>query len=172
MVPTGRLAASRRRLSDTERLTAVWIGLAAVLLAARFWILRLAEHVTGGGNPVLLPWFPLAAYQDVCCVVAFAAAAAGLLRRLEHPLWRGLVRTGAWTVGLVAALYAAMSAQIFGFLNTPLTYRLIAMSDRLRGIRSSIDAVVTRERLSTLIAAPFAMCVVALLLIACAPRIA
>ena len=83
----------RRRLTlnDAELLTAGWMALAVILIAARCWILHLAGKAQPGGA-VLTPWLPLAIYQDLSLVVALALLADLLLRRVSQPRGRLLLR--------------------------------------------------------------------------------
>ncbi len=165
----GLVAFSGVRLTDQQRLTALWISLSAVLIVTRFAVLRLAENTPGNGK-LFLCWLPLAAFQDLALVVALACCAGLVLRWASRPRTRIAVRAAAWGTSLVIAVYAAMHVEIYRFLKTPLTVRLIEMSDRLRGIRTSIDAAVTHERLLTVVAAPIAVMILAALLIFCLSR--
>jgi len=161
---------TRRKLSDAERLSAGWIALAVVLVAARFWVLRLAQKSLNDGT-LLTPWLPLAAYQDICFVAVLACLTDWLLRVTSRPSVRWVVRATAWATCLIAAWYAVVSAEIFRFLSTPLTYRLIAMSDNLRGIRSSMEAALTNERLIAVVSAPIVVLVIAVSIISTAGRV-
>jgi arylsulfatase A-like enzyme len=147
----------------------VWIALAVVLVAARFWVLHLAERALNDGT-LLTPWLPLAAYQDICLVAALAWLTDSILKITSRPAVRWAVRVATWATCLIAAWYAVVSAEIFRFLSTPLTYRLIAMSDNLRGIRSSMESALTSERLVAVASAPIAMLVLAVFLIGPASR--
>jgi arylsulfatase A-like enzyme len=149
---------------DTLPLAAAWIALALVLLGMRFWILLLA----GDAQPskaTLLPWLPLAAYQDVAFVLVLAWLAGRLLETTANPRGRLLIRLFLWAACLVAAWYSLASVEIFRFLSTPLTYRLIAMSDNLRGIRSSMDAALTHQRLALVASAPVIVLAIAFALV-------
>jgi arylsulfatase A-like enzyme len=161
---------ARRRLTDAERLTAAWIALVVVLVAARVWVLHLAEKALNDGT-LLTPWLPLAIYQDIGFVAALAWLADSILRITSRPSARWAVRATVWATCLIAAWYAVASAEIFRFLSTPLTYRLIAMSDNLRGIRSSMESALTLERLAAVASAPIAMLVIAVVLIGPASRL-
>lgn len=156
---------------ELNRLTAGWLALFGVLFVARFWVLILAERATPN-HPILLPWLPLAAYQDVAFVVIVATCLTALLRRARGAGVRRLVKVVAWGVVAGGSLYAVLSAEIFRFLKTPLTYRLIAMSDQLRGIRSSLDAAVTAERLAAVLAAPVVACCGAMAILWLSPNLA
>jgi arylsulfatase A-like enzyme len=162
----GLAAIEVRRLTDAERLTALWVSLAAVLAVARFAVLRLAERTPGNGK-FFVCWLPLAMYQDVALVLLLACLCGAMLCWSNRSWLRRVVRVAAWSVSLVVAIYAAMHVEIYRFLKTPLTYRLILMSDRLRGIRTSIDAALTHERLMGVIGAPIATVVLVLVAIVC-----
>lgn len=146
-------ARDRDSLTELERLTAGWIALAFLLIGTRLWVLELAAKAQPGGA-VLAPWLPLAAYQDLALVLGLAFGAEGLLRLVPRPRLRFLIRFCCWITCLVAAWYSVASVEIFRFLSTPLTYRLIAMSHNLRGIRSSMDAALTHERIAFVASAP------------------
>jgi lipoteichoic acid synthase len=154
----------RYPLNDAERLTAGWIALVLVLLGSRYSVL----HLAGKAQPeraVLTQWLPFAGYQDVALVVGLAAIAEFALRRISHPRRRFCCRMCAWLICLLVAWYSSASVEIYRFLSTPLTYRLIAMSHNLRGIRSSMDAALTHERLTVVASAPIIVLVVSFILL-------
>src|SRR5262245_39750778 len=121
-------------LSDVERLTAGWIALALILIGSRICILHLAGTAQPSGA-VLIPWLPLAIYQDMGLVFLLGTLAEISLRRVSSRNGRMLLRAIAWSLCVVVAWYSVASVEIFRFLSSPLTYRLIAMSHNLRGIR-------------------------------------
>ncbi len=57
--------------------------------------------------------------------------------RLERTLWVVLV-----VFSLIAVIYAIVSVQIFSYLQSPLTYRLIYLADDIKNMRSSVGAFV------------------------------
>ncbi len=143
-------------LNDVERLTAGWIALGVILVAARFSVLHLAESLLNNGDRITA-WLPLAIYQDLCFLIVLACITELALRATRRPVVRGLIRTTAWVTCLTAAWYAVVSVEIFRFLSTPLTFRLIAMSDNLRGIHNSMESALTQSRLVAVLSAPLAV---------------
>jgi arylsulfatase A-like enzyme len=139
------------------------LGLALVLAAARFWVLHLAGRATPARR-LLWPWLPVALYQDVLLLALLCWGIWGLLRFVQHSTVRRLIRWTAATLCLVAATYAALSAEIYRFLKTPVTFRLLALSDHLRGVRTSIAAATTTTRLIAIAAAPLTVIVLTAIL--------
>lgn len=144
--PDGNGAASRA-------LSGAWLGLAIVLVANRARVLAAAEAASGaaGVSPF---WAPVASYQDLLLVGLLAVAGGAALRRLERPLFRLLVVWAGIGVALACALYSAIATEVFATFGTPLTNRILALSDGLRGVRASLLAAATAERVAMLLAAP------------------
>jgi arylsulfatase A-like enzyme len=155
-------ASSRPRIAydDTHRLAAGWIALGFVIASMRIWILQLAGESQPSGA-TLLHWFPLAVYQDILFVLTSGWLAGLVLRAIGNSRGRIVARLFCWAFCLTAAWYSLVSVEIFRFLSTPLTYRLIAMSDNLRGIRSSMDAALTQQRVAFVASAPLIVLLVA-----------
>ena len=82
-----RIRATQADLSDRERLFALWLGAAAVLLKVRLEILLLAPAMFRY-KPVLAPWLPLAAYQDVLLIALASWTWWMVLPLLRRPLAR------------------------------------------------------------------------------------
>jgi arylsulfatase A-like enzyme len=87
-------------------------------------------------------------------VFVLALAAEVVLNRVSSRRGRLMLRSIAWVLCVAAAWYSVASVEIFRFLSTPLTYRLIAMSHNLRGIRTSMESALTHERLLLVASAP------------------
>jgi arylsulfatase A-like enzyme len=155
---------------DADRLFAGWLALGAVLVAARLWVLQLAGDSLPRGATLVI-WLPVACYQDLCLVAALGWLSWLALAKLDRRQARLAVRLASWTAIVVAAWYAAVNAQVFSVLNTPLTYRLFAMSDNLRGIQSSLQAALTIERVGSVVLAPLAVVALAVCLIATGGRL-
>jgi arylsulfatase A-like enzyme len=159
-----------RSLGEAERLVAGWLALGAVLVAARYWVLQLAGDSLPNGATLAI-WLPVACYQDICLVVALGWLSVRLLIASDRPMPRLAVRSVCWSAIVLAAWYAAVNAQVFSVLNTPLTYRLFAMSDNFRGIQSSLQAALTIERVGSVILAPVAVLTLAVGLVAVGRRL-
>jgi arylsulfatase A-like enzyme len=144
---------SRSSLTDVERLTAAWIALALILVGSRFYILYLAGKAQPSGV-MLIPWLPLAIYQDMGFVFALGMLSNVALNRISSPRSRLVLRAVAWMLCVIAAWYSIASVEIFRFLSTPLTYRLIAMSHNLRGIQASMESALTHQRIALVTSAP------------------
>jgi arylsulfatase A-like enzyme len=145
--------------AETRRLLAAFGTLGVALILTRLWILWLAERATPEGSQ-LLPLAPLALHEDVVFFLML-----GLPFWLMHAQctirWvRRVIRFFAWGLSLLASFYAALTVEIFRYLKTPLTYRLLELSDHLRGIRASVAAALDLEHARPLlvvaVAAPVA----------------
>jgi hypothetical protein len=143
-------------LSDRERLFALWLGAAAVMLKVRLELLLLAPAMFRS-KPVLAPWLPLAAYQDVLLIALATWAWWTVLPLLKRPLARRAAYIAGWLVGLFAAGYAVLNFEIYRYLQVPLTYQLIVFSKHLDYIRDSLAG----EHLYAVLLAPLYALVVA-----------
>jgi arylsulfatase A-like enzyme len=143
-----------RALSDVERLFAAWFALAAVLAAVRLRILHLAE-MNVAPRPLLVPFLPLALYQDLLAVGVLAWASWVLLRITRRRAARRAIYFSAWGICIVAATYAVLNAEVYRYLRYPLTYHLLVLSDHLRGIEGSVAQATTATRLAMIGAVPF-----------------
>jgi arylsulfatase A-like enzyme len=141
-------AAARPRRDSGEYLFAAFFALTIVTIVTPLRTIH-----------ALLPWklvalLPLATCQDLFLLAALAWLFHGLFAIAKRPWATRLVAIAGWTVCLLLAVYSYLSQIIYLIIRRPLTFGLIAAADNLRGIQSSIDAVVTPALIATLAMAP------------------
>lgn len=140
--------AGRPRGGSAEYLFAGFVGLAIVTVVTPLRTLH-----------ALLTWrmialLPLATFQDLFLIAVLAWIFYGLFAIAKRPWARNTVAVAGWTVCLGLALYTYLSAIIYLIIRRPLTAGLLVAADNLRGIQSSIDAVVTPGLVAALAIAP------------------
>jgi len=138
---------------DGERLFAAWIALAIVMVAARFQILT--------DLPEWLPYLPLMAFQDIAVAGAGSLLFAVLLTTFRRPMARRAICLAGWGICLLLALDSVLSAMVFHLVRAPVSYRLIQLSDHLRGISVPLQEQVTVFRIIKLALAPIAVIAIA-----------
>ena len=147
----------------------------AEYLFAAFFALAILTIVTPARTlHSLLPWgrialLPLATCQDLFLLAAIAWLFHGLFAIAKRPWPRRLVAIAGWTICLWLALYSYLSQVVYLIIRRPLTFGLLAAADNLRGIQSSIDAVVTPALIATLAMAPAYVVLIAIILARFAP---
>ena len=155
IAPT-QASASRPRADSTECLFAGFFVLA--LITALTPLRTLHSLLTWR----LIALLPLATYQDLFLVAIFAWIFRGLFAVAKQPAARRSVAAAGWTFCLVLALYTYLSSIIYLIIRRPLTFGLIVAADNLRGIQTSIDAVVTPSLIAALALAPASTVLLAL----------
>jgi len=120
-------------------LFAAFIALAVLLIAARLQISRIS------GQPYRC--LAVLAYQDVL-VLAFAAwFFRGLFSLVRGSSGQRIIAIAGWSFAIAVAVYTAISEIVFWYIRSPLTYRLIVISDNARGTGASvIEALSTAWR--------------------------
>jgi arylsulfatase A-like enzyme len=120
----------------TSHLFAGFLGLAALMLAVRFMILK---------HPPLRQFLPILAYQDIltCAVVAWMFYALFKLP-LDTTAWNIVVAAG-WCICAFLAGYTAISAIIYSQIHAPMTYTLWLSADNLRGAEASVRESVSPD---------------------------
>ena len=121
------------------RVCALFLALALVVLATRAQILRIAH---------LSSHYPLLFYQDIFALAVLAVGLHGLFRLARSAGTRRAVEILGWSLGLFAALYTAIAATVFWYIRSPLTYRLILISDSARGVQASVRGDLSAEALA------------------------
>jgi arylsulfatase A-like enzyme len=148
---------------------------AAEYLFAAFFALAILTIVTPARTlHSLLPWgrialLPLATCQDLFLLAAIAWLFHGLFAIAKRPWPRRLAAIAGWTVCLWLALYSYLSQIVYLIIQRPLTFGLLTAADNLRGIQSSIDAVVTPALIATLATGPAYVVLIAIILARFAP---
>ncbi len=138
---------------EQRRLLAPLSGCTAAVVLARFWIVWLAERAVPASQG--LWWYaPLAPAQDLAVLAILWLTATAVHNRIGNPRTRRIVRVVLWVVVLVTLVYTAVNVELYRFVRSPLTYRLWALSDRLKGVRASLDAALDIERCVTLLIVP------------------
>jgi arylsulfatase A-like enzyme len=132
-------AAAADRSGRELRFFAALIALTILVVAARTQILRIAH---------LNSHYPLLFYQDIFALALFAWTFGGLFRIARGDRARRVVAIVGWTLCLVAALYTAIATTVFWFIRSPLTYRLIVISDSARGVQASIREDISLSALA------------------------
>ena len=158
--------------ADETRLFAAFLAWGLVMIAARWRVLMLAasaRHLAAGA-PASSPLFvlpiilPIAIYQDVAALAAVAAAFEALLAVARNSSVRSKIVAFGWIVCALGAAYSALNAELYRHLQSPLTYRLLVLSDNLTEVYSIIlNSLLTPETL-TILLAPVAMAAFAYLL--------
>lgn len=150
----GALASRRRfQLSERERLFAAWLGLAAVMIATRLKVLQLAQ-IDFQPQPKLVPFLPLAAYQDISLLAFLSWGSWAILSLAKGSGVRRVVYIAAWMICVFTASYAVLSAALFRFFGSPLTYQQLLLSDHLHEVRSSLLHAASGGRLMKILCAP------------------
>jgi glucan phosphoethanolaminetransferase (alkaline phosphatase superfamily) len=111
------------------RLFAALIALTILVIAARTQILRIAH---------LSSHYPLLFYQDVFALAILAWVFRGFFRIARSDRAQRVVAILGLTLCLIGALYTAIATMVFWLIRSPLTYRLIVISDGARGVQASI----------------------------------
>lgn len=159
-----RIHAAPADLSDRERLFALWLGAAAVMLKTRLELLLLAPAMYRY-KPSLAPWLPIAAYQEVLLIALASWTWWMVLPLLRRPLARRAAYLAGWLVGLFAAGYAVLNFEVYRYLQVPLTYQLIVFSKHLDFVRDSLAG----GHLYAVLLAPLYALVVAVAILRFAP---
>ncbi|MGH7780005.1 MAG: sulfatase-like hydrolase/transferase [Candidatus Binataceae bacterium] len=145
-----------------ERVLAIWIGTAAAMVIARWFIIH-----SWPGYTISLP---LSDYQDL----ALTALAAWLSVVLVKFARTAVIQRGLYFASLAVAMlfsvFAAINTVIVHLVRTPLTLKLINLSDHLTGIGASIRHEVYSFRLLKVGFAPIVAVLVAICLCRMAPR--
>ena len=115
---------------NADRLFAGFIGLAVLLLMARFIILS--------NTPNIVVFLPLLVYQDALALIIVAWFFHELFSISSSPRARLAVAFAGWTVCLLLAIFTVINMTVYNFILGPLTYRLIAISGYGRGIEATI----------------------------------
>jgi lipoteichoic acid synthase len=125
---------SSGRPDRTSHMFAGFLGLATLMLAVRFMILK---------HPPLRQFLPILAYQDIlaCTVVAWMFHLL-LKLPLKQRSRQSIVAVGWCTCALLAG-YTAISAIAYTQIHAPLTYGLFLESDGLRGAKASLRELVS-----------------------------
>src|SRR5579862_251047 len=148
---------------------------AAEYLFAAFFALAVLTIVSPARTlHTLLPWgrialLPLATCQDLFLLAAIAWLFHGLFAIAKRPWSRRMAAIAGWTICLWLALYSYLNQVLYLIIHRPLTFGLLAAADNLRGIQSSIDAVVTPALIATLAMAPAYVVLIAIILARFAP---
>jgi arylsulfatase A-like enzyme len=120
-------------------LFAAFIALAILLLAARVQILRISDQP--------YRWSPFLAYQDVLALAFAAWFFHGLFRLIQGNRGQRIIAVAGWSFCVMIAIYTAISEIVYWYIRSPLTYRLIVVSDNARGTGASvIEALSTAWR--------------------------
>jgi arylsulfatase A-like enzyme len=133
---------------------------ASILLFANFfWVFSMmlwARHKNLRWPPAYHRLLPALIYQDLlfCAVVVWVFYFLLRLTR-NKPFWHLLVASTGWALSIVIAVYTAINCIIYGFINTPLTYRLLVISDFSRGITETMTMVHTPALTLTIFMAGF-----------------
>ncbi len=132
-----RTRAAQAQLSERDRLFAVWLGVAAVVIHARLHLLESAQPMFHP-EPFLMPWLPIAAYEDVLLVALLSWISWDILPMLRRPGVRRAAFVAASVVALLVAAYAALNVELYNYFQGSLTYQLLALSSHLEYIRDTI----------------------------------
>ncbi len=158
-------------MRDRDRLFAVWLGVAAVVINARLEVLEAAQPMFHP-EPMLVPWLPLAAYQDVALIALLSWASWLLLPMLSRPWVRRSAYIGSLMVALFAAGYAILNLELYNYFQGSLTYQLIVLSSHLDYIRESVVYFTqTGQYLHGILLAPLSALAIALAIYWAAPNL-
>ncbi len=117
------------------RFFAAFSAFAVLLLAARVQILRIAH---------LEDHYLLLFYQDVLALALMAWLFRGLFVAFRGERGRRIIEVAGWSLCILGALYTAIATIVFWYIHSPLTYRLIALSQGTRGVESVLAEDLSR----------------------------
>lgn len=115
----------------------------ALLFVAFFWLLVpmvWARYQNLHWPPAYRQILPILAYQDVGYCAALAWIFYLLFKYTKGPLAYWTVTTAGWLICIATAGYTAFNCVLYSYINTPLTYRLLLISDYARGVGETVTA--------------------------------
>ena len=121
--------------SQEIRFFAAFSAFAILLLAARAQILRIAH---------LGDHYPLLFYQDILALALVGWLFRGLFAAFRGDRGRRIVEIAGWSLCILGALYTSIATIVFWYIRSPLTYRLIVLSDNARGVESVLAEDLSR----------------------------
>jgi arylsulfatase A-like enzyme len=109
-------------------------------LLCLFVVMTWARYQNLHWPPAYRPLLPILAYQDVgfCAGLAWTLYMLFRLTRGSRGYW--MVAAAGWGICVVTAGYTAINCIIYSYINTPLTYRLLVISDYARGVGETVAA--------------------------------
>ena len=106
------------------------------LFAAMTW----ARYQNLHWPPAYRPLLPILAYQDAFFCTALAWILYMLFRFTRGSRGYWAVAAFGWIICLLTAVYTAINSIIYSYINTPLTYQLLLISDYARGVGETVTA--------------------------------
>jgi lipoteichoic acid synthase len=155
-----------------DRLFGALLGWALVSIVSRWRMLVMAEAARRlADDPAVhspLLNLLLASYQDLTLVAVVAWLLLGLLAATAARALRRILLIAGWTLSSLGAGYAVLNCELYRHLQSPLTVRLLALSDNLQAIQAIlINSIFGLEALAV-VCAPLVVLAAGIL----APRIA
>ncbi|OVE78092.1 hypothetical protein BVX98_01380 [bacterium F11] len=139
-----------------------WLGLFLVLIPLHLGVMVTLDSAIIQ-NPLMWICFPLLIYQDIfiCALLSWGTWAIQPLMSTSflQKVFFGCI----WLIGITLTLFAATNLEVFRFFHTPLTLRMIEMSEGLSAVKNSIYAMATPATLLGLIGTPIAFVVLTLI---------
>ena len=126
--------AHRTVLDDSSaqlHLMAGFLALATLVIATRVLLLALTTS--------LMPYIPLVAYQDVVVLALIIWTFFQALRIVKRPAPRRLMIGAGWVLCIALAIYTVVDEIIYILIRSPLTYRLLVVSQNMAGVGGSIS---------------------------------
>jgi lipoteichoic acid synthase len=126
--------------SKKDAVGVFWIAfwMAVALIGAKLYHVPVPEKWGGGGVNRYAKEVGMVVAADLVFVAAVGLAGWGLII-VSRESWRRRVRIGFVVFATICVFYALLSARIFEYLRTPLTYPLIYLMGDMRSMRSSIS---------------------------------
>jgi len=142
-----------------------FVGLAVITICTP---LRTTSSLLSVHMMMLLPFLT---FQDLFLTGLLAWIFFGLFQLAKRPWTRASVAAGGWITCLALASYSYLSSILYLIIRRPLTIGLLVAADNLKGIQSSLEAIVTPQLIAALAMAPVYTLFIAMVLARLAPRL-
>ncbi len=143
-----------------------WIALwlAVALIGAKLYHIRTPDNWGGREINRYLTDIAIVTAADLVFATAFGLVGWGLVVVCgERPRSLRVVRVGLLGLAFISVLYAVLSARLFEYLRTPLSYPLIYLMGDMSNMRSSLSLYATLPMVSLLIGVPLGFLVLVFL---------
>jgi arylsulfatase A-like enzyme len=106
-------------------------------------LMVLARTLTLHRNPEYRPFVGLMVYQDVAACGVLSWAFYILLSLISKPALRRITLIAGWGLCLLLAAYTALHVIIYSTIRSPLTFRLLEISQNASGVEASVSEALS-----------------------------